>query len=445
MINKLTVAAQKLSPGVRKIIGNTSWLMADQIVRQCVVFVVGVLLARYLGPEEFGLYNYAVAFVLLFSAIAKLGLDSIVVRDIVRDPSCKDETLGTAFFLKLIAGAGTFLLAVGTIYLLRPEDTLTAWLVAITAAGMIFQAFDTIDFWFQSQVQSKYTVLAKSGSFLLVSLFKIFLIQMRAPIIAFAWAGLAELFLGAAGLAIIYQTKAGKMGLWRKSFSRAKALLRDSCPLILSGMAVVIYMRIDQVMLGELASGREVGNYSVAVRLVEACYFIPTQITASLFPSIINSKKNTLIYESRIQNLYDFMIWMGLISALLLSGFSGKIITFLFGDEYNGAVAVLPLQAWMSASVFFGIARTKWLIAEGHVKEILHIQVVAVSLNICANFILIPMYGAVGASLASLATASGANLIVAGYSKPIRHSMKMYVKSIALPFTFIKNKLGNLL
>lgn len=150
---------------LQKILANTGWLFVDKILRMGVGLLVGVWVARYLGPEQFGLYNYALSFVALFSAFATLGLDGIVVRDIVRDPSYKNEILGTAFILKLLGGISTLILAVGAVSLLRPHDNLTRWLVGIIAAGTIFQAFDVIDFWFQSQVQSKYTVYAKNVAF----------------------------------------------------------------------------------------------------------------------------------------------------------------------------------------------------------------------------------------------------------------------------------------
>lgn len=155
---------------LQKILANTGWLFIDKIIRMGVGLLVGIWVARYLGPEQFGLYNYALSFVALFSALATLGLDGIVVRDIVRDPSCKDETLGTAFVLKLIGGGLTFLFVVGANSLLRPHDRLTQWLVGIIALGTIFQAFDTIDFWFQSQVKSKHTVYSKNTAQLAINI-----------------------------------------------------------------------------------------------------------------------------------------------------------------------------------------------------------------------------------------------------------------------------------
>ncbi len=228
MINKLATVTQKFSPSRRKIIANSAWLLADKILRLGSALFVGVWVARYLGPEQFGLFNYAVAFVSLFGTLATLGLDSIIVRDIVREPSCKDEILGTAFVLKLISGIATLLLTIGTISLLRPNDNLTRWLVAIMAAGLILQSFDIIDFWFQSQVQSKYTVYARNTAFVSISIVKVALIQMRAPLIAFAWAGLAETALSAVGLVILYHVNRDFVKAWRYSFARAKVLLKYS-------------------------------------------------------------------------------------------------------------------------------------------------------------------------------------------------------------------------
>src|SRR5829696_232507 len=291
MPNKLTIAFQKISPGLHKILGNISWLLFERVLRMGVGFFVAVWIARYLGPEQFGLFSYAIAFVTLFSSIAMLGLDQIVVRDIVREKPNSDEILGTAFAMRLTAGVVVLLLTVGIVSLLRPGDELVHWLVAIIAAGMVFQPFDTIDVWFQSQVKSKYTVCAKSIAFLIASFIKIILVVVGAPLIAFAWVYLAEIFLGASGLVIAYQLYGHHLKKWRVHLARVWGLLSQGWPLIISGLAVIVYMRIDVVMLGELADSDAVGIYSVAVRLSEVWYFIPIAIVSSVLPSLIQAKQ----------------------------------------------------------------------------------------------------------------------------------------------------------
>src|SRR3989442_528209 len=209
--------------------------------------------------------------------------------------------MGTAFVLKLAVGLLTFLLAVATIAWIRPQDSITIGLVMIVAGGVLFQAFDTIDFWFQSQVQSKYTVYARDAAFLLVTGVKIVLILEQAPLIAFAWAMLAEVVVGAIGLVAVYWGTGHLLKEWQVSIQRAKMLLSDSWPLILSGLVIVVYMRIDQVMLGEMKGAEAVGIYSAAVKLSEVWYFIPMAIVSSVFPSIIEAKKlSEKLYYDRI-------------------------------------------------------------------------------------------------------------------------------------------------
>lgn len=402
MLDKLALASQNLSPGLRKIISNTGWLFADRILRLGVGLSVGVWIARYLGPGQFGLYNYALAFVSLFSAIATLGLDGIVVREIVRDPSCKDEVLGTAFVLKLISGSGTLLLTIGAITLLNPDDNLTRWLVGVTAAGTIFQAFDTIDFWFRSQVQSKNTVYARNTAFVLVSLIKVVLIQVQAPLLAFAYVGLIEVVLGAVGLIIAYRMNKFFFNKWRVSFLRAKKLLKDSWPLILSGVMIMTYMRIDQIMLGEMVGKQAVGIYSAAVRLTEAWYFVPAAIVSSVFPSIVEAKKiNEALYYSRLQRLYSLMALLSYLVAVPATLLSDWLIQVLYGPEYSEAGSMLAILIWSSLFTSLGIARTCFLTTMNWTK--LHFMTVSLGciINVVLNLILIPIYEAMGAVIAT--------------------------------------------
>jgi len=403
MFNKLAARSQKISPGLRKIIGNSSWLLADRILRMGVGLFVGVWVARYLGPEQFGFYNYAIAFVALFSAVATLGLDGIVVRDLVRDPACKEETLGTAFILKLIGGIVTLLLTIGTVSLLRPDDNLTLWLVGITATGLIFQAFDTIDFWFQSQVQSKYTVYAKNTAFVLIALVKVILIQKEAPLIAFAWAGLAEFAIGAFGLVTAYQMTGHHLKAWGGSVLQAKKLLQNSWPLILSGMVIMVYMRIDQVMLAQMKDATAVGVYSAAVRLSEVWYFIPTAIVSSVLPSIVEAKKiSEKLYYERIQKLFNLMSVLAYAIAIPVTFLSSQVITLTFGEGYTDAGPVLAIHIWTGIFVYLGLARGPWVLTENLVKFSFITTAIGAIINIILNYFLITKYGVIGAAVSTI-------------------------------------------
>ncbi len=421
----------KSRSGLRAIITNTGWLFADRILRMGVGLIVGVWVARYLGVHQYGLFNYATAFVALFSSFATLGLDNVVVRDIVHDLSHKEKILGTSFWLKLFGGVSCLLLAVSTIYVLRHDDKMTIWLVAILGTAGIFQAFDTIDFWFQSQVQSKYTVVAKNTAFIITTLIKIALIQMQASLIAFAWMTVVEIALGAMGLAMAYNIKGYSFRLWRWSFPVAKTLLKDSWPLILSGLTIMIYMRIDQIMLGEIIGDGAVGIYSAASRISEVWYFIPTAIVSSVSPTIFAAKQNNEeVYYQRIKQLLGLMVLISIAIALPMSFLSGSIITMLFGNDYAPAAGILSIHIWASLFVFIGVGTSPWFIAEGLTHLSLRRTLVGAIINVVLNLFLIPTYAGVGAAIATVISYAFGSFLVNAMHPKTQKIFNIQIKSL---------------
>jgi O-antigen/teichoic acid export membrane protein len=418
----------------QKTISNTGWLFFDKIVRLGVGLFVGAWVARYLGPDQYGLLSYVIAFVSLFSAMATLGLDGIVVRNIVRDPASKEEILGTAFVLKLIGGIAALLLSTGSLIILRPSGSLVHWLVGITAAGMIFQALDPIDFWFQSQIQSKYVVYARTTAFSLIAVIKIALILTAAPLMAFACAGMAEIALASIGLMIVYQSKGNNIKAWRANLACGKSLLRDSWPLILSGIMVSIYGRIDQVMIGNMVGNAEVGIYSAAVRLAEAWYFIPLAVAGSVFPSIVEAKAiSEELFYGRLQKLYNLMALMAYIVAIPVTLMAGWLVTILFGAAYARAGPMLAGLIWAGLFVNLGVARSSFLTTMNWTR--IHFMTVSLGciINVALNYLLIPLYGGMGAVVASCVAywfaAHGACFVY----KPLYKTGYMLTRAIVYP------------
>jgi PST family polysaccharide transporter len=435
MLNQLTVLIQKLSPELLKIISNIGWLFADRVLRMGVGLIVTAWVARYLGPQQFGLFNYATAFVSLFGVLATLGLDQIVVRDMVREPSCKNETLGTAFVLKLSGGILTILVTTGTIFLLRPDDQLTHWLVVITAAGTIFDAFNTIDFWFQLQVKSKYTVIAKNTAFILITLLRIALLQMQAPLIAFAWALLAENALGALGLAIAYKVQGQSLLAWRPSLLRAKTLLKESWPLLLSGLAIMVYLRIDQIMLGQLADDKAVGIYSAATKISELWYYIPIAIVTSVTPSIVEAKKvSETLYYNKLQKLFNLMAVIAYMIAIPMTFLSKYIVVMIFGQNYVASGGVLSIHIWAALFVFFGWSKGIWIVAEGLTMFSLVATTSGAVMNILLNFLLLPIYRETGAAIATVISYAFVDYFLCMIYPPTQRIGLVMTKALALNF-----------
>jgi O-antigen/teichoic acid export membrane protein len=417
-------------PNLLKIVDNIGWLFFDKVLRMGVGLLVMVWVARYLGPQQFGLFNFATAFVGLFGAVAGLGLQSIVVRDIVRDPACKEETLGTAAVLQLGGGGLAYGLILGTIFWLRPDDAMAKWLVAILGSMMLFKASEVAMYWFESQVLSKYTVWVQNGSFLVFVAVKLALIFGSAPLLAFAWATVAE----AALFALLLLGMLGVHGLGLRklkiSLTRAKAMLADSWPLLLSGMAIATYMKVDQIMLGQMLGDEAVGIYSAATRISEVWYFIPMMIVASVFPAMLEAKKQSdVLYQQRFQRLYDLMVWLSFAVALAMTFLAGPVVVFLYGPAYAAAGTVLAIHVWASVFVFLGVASSQWFIAEN--RQILSFQrtLLGLVINIALNYIFIPRFGAAGAAYATILSQASVGLLYDVFQKETRPMFYMKIKS----------------
>lgn len=389
--------------GLLKILDNIGWLFFDKILRMGLGLLVGVWVARYLGPEQFGLLNFATAFVGLFGAIAGLGLQGIVVRDIVRDPDGARLTLGTAGVLQLVGGLLSFLIILGAIAYLRPDDALARSIVAILGSMMLLKSSDIAVYWFESQVQSKYTVWVQNSVFLVFAAIKVALILHHAPLIAFAWATLAEALVVALILLSVLARRGHAISRLKVSTERAKGLLKDSWPLILAAIAVTVYMKIDQIMLGQMMGDEAVGIYSAAVKISEVWYFIPMAIVASVFPAILEAKKRSeILYLARLQKLYDLTVIISVAIALPMTFLATPIVGLLFGDAYLEAGAVLAIHIWASVFVFLGVASGKWFLAEGRQNLALQRTLLGAGANVGLNFLLIPTNGATGAAVATL-------------------------------------------
>ncbi|HBL10722.1 MAG TPA: flippase [Cyanobacteria bacterium UBA11162] len=406
MLEKLAALTQKFSPGLRQVISNTSWLLADKIFQMGLGALVGIWVARYLQPKDYGLLTYAITWVALFGAIAQLGLGTIVIRDIARDPAGKDETMGTAFVLQIIGGILTLILTVGIILLLKPNEILTHWLVGIVATATIFQAFGTIDYWFQSQLQSKYTVVANNLVSLANAFLRVGLIQIKATVIAFAWARLAEAILRGIALIVAYRINGNNLRRWKYSFSRAKTLLQESWTLVLAGLAIYIYASSDQVMLGSLLKETtELGFYSAAVKISELFNFIPMIIYQSLLPKLVElKKKDRTEYMANFQIYFDLMSLLWIAIAIPISIFSSYIINLLYGESYAASSTILSIYVWAQFGSNFGLARNAYLAVEGKLHISLYLSVIGAVTNIAINYLLIPSYGALGATIATLIT-----------------------------------------
>ena len=276
--------------GFMKYFRNISWLFAEKILRIIGGIFISIWIARYLGPEQFGLLNYAQSFVGLFAVVATLGLDGIVVRELVKNEDIRDTLLGTTFYLKLVGAIFVFIILSIAINF-TSNDSYTNTLVFIIASAVSFQSFNVIDAYFQSKVLSKYVVFANFISFFVTSIIKILLVLNEAPLEYFAYVILFDSFILACGFIYFYLDNSLSFKKWKFDKIVAINLLKDSWPLIIADIALTIQSYIDQVMLKEMLGFKEVAYYSLAFKLTAFFGFMPMVLQSTILPAVVNAKK----------------------------------------------------------------------------------------------------------------------------------------------------------
>jgi O-antigen/teichoic acid export membrane protein len=392
----------KQHPSIRKYFSNTSWLLGERILRMGVSLFVGIYIVRYLGPEKYGLLSYTMSFVWIFSALLDLGHREIIVRELVLYPEQRNVILGSAILLRL-SGAVFLVSGVAIGLQLVDNDEQTSLMIVIIALGMAFQSWELIDYYFQSQVQSKYTAWAQTVQLIVASLIKIYLIIWQAPLIYFAAIFSLEYVITAALFLLMYKWQVGSFPIRNCNLKYAKQMLKNSFPLLLTGTAILIYMKIDQVMLKELVGTETVGTYAAAVKLCEVWYHIPVLIAVSLYPAIIGVKdKDPALYHAQLQKLYTLLVWVALVLAIPITFLADWIIYILYGNEYIESVIILKIYVWAGIFVSMSLANNKWMVIENFQNYILLTTLLGMSSNIIFNVILIPSYGAPGAAVATL-------------------------------------------
>ena len=416
----------------QKYVKNTGWLLAGKLLS----LVVGFIIARYLGPYAFGDLSFADAFAALFAAVGTLGLDSFIIREIIQHPDKRDEILGTSLVMRLAANAVLIPLAILTYLAFRQLSTnetevSLALLIALCSSAALFKSFNIIDSYFQSQVASKYVVHVQNVCLVLSTGVKIALIYNHAPVLYFAGALVFDSAILALGLLFIYKRKQLHLHTWTFNWVRAKSLIQQSWPLILTAVMISIYMKIDQVML-KSAGSKIVGIYSAAARISESWYFIPVAIVTSVFPAIIHARKTDIErYHKRLQNLYDLLVAISLPVAILVSIFANQIIHILYGNPYQGAGILLSIHIWSGIFVFLGSASSQFLLAEGFTLISFSRTAFGALVNVVLNLWLIPIYGALGASIATLIAYASSTFFILAIPHTREQGLRM-LKSLFL-------------
>jgi|LSQX01.3.fsa_nt_gb O-antigen/teichoic acid export membrane protein len=423
---------QKISSreGMLKMTKNFSWLFADKIFKLTIVMAVNIWAYRYLGPENVGIWNYAIAFVTIFTPIANMGIDGIVVRDIVTNPKRKNELIGAAFMLKLFGGIALTFLTALAIYIRRPEDSQMLYYIIVISSAHIFLAFDAIDLYNQSQLKSKYTVLSKSIGYTICSGLKVYFILKGLPLEYFIWVQFIENAIGAVFLIYWYQRQNNKINQWKFSLRTSLSLTKQSWPLILTTSLLFVQQYIDQVFIGDWIGEEELGQFSTAAKLIALFGFIPMIIQSTVGPEIANAKKQSEeLYLYKFKKLYQIML---LVSVFVIACcfIAGKFaVTLLYGKEYEQAGILMGLMSIRFLFINFSVIKTLYVTNNNIFVYYLLTSLLGASLNIGLNIVLIPHFGSVGAIWASIISFLISIILIDLFYKQARDNFKCMIEA----------------
>ncbi|OAD46834.1 hypothetical protein LPB303_00865 [Polaribacter atrinae] len=393
---------------------------------------VGAWVARYLGPETFGLLAYSNSLVALFLPIGMIGLNDIAVKEFVNAKNNVEigKILGTAFLMKLFFGLVSFLILILFVFL-NKDFLEIRFLILIFSSFLILQSLEVFDFYFQSQVKSKFVVYSRIIAVSISCILKIVLIELNATVAYFAIVIVLEFFITHLFTFLYFNKSKIKVSIFDFDKNYVLSLLKKSWPLFLSGMMYIVYTKIDQIMVKDILGAKDAGLYAVSISLSEVWYFIPNIIAVSFFPAILFYKtKDKKIYYKRITNLYSLLFWLAVFLSLFITFFGEWIIEKLYGNSYLQSYKILSIYIWSNIFFFFTTISSKWLVAEGFYMHSFYRNILGAILNIILNIILIHKFGLTGAALSTLISYAFVGLFYDLFFKELRINFKLKLKSI---------------
>ena len=414
-----------------KVVKNAGWIVGGRLVNKVLAFLVGILTARYLGPSNYGLINYAAAYITFFASVCTLGINSVIIKDFIDHPEEEGQAVGTTLVLRAVSSLLSAIMVVGLVAVVDRDELTTILVVALSSIGLAFQIFDTLNYWFQSRLQSKYCAIATVISHVGVSVYKIVLLVTGKDVAWFAVATSVECIVEAVFLLLVYRKQGGP----RFSFSgqKAKQLLTASSSFIVSGLMVSIYASTDKLMLKQMLDEVAVGHYSLAVSLSTTWAFVLQAVIDSVYPSVIqSSSKGTEVFNRKNRQLYALVFYIAMFMALLITVLAKPIVSILYGEAYLPAVLPLRIVVWYTAFSYLGVARNGWIVCENCQRYLKYLYISSALINVALNWVCIPLFGAPGAALASLVTQMSTTVFLPALIRPLRPNAKLMFEAVLL-------------
>ena len=414
---------------MNKLVKNASWIIVCKVIQSLLGFVISMLTARYLGPSNYGLINYAQSLVVFVTPIMQLGFNNILVQEIVNTPEEDGEILGTTLFFSFLSSL-TCMIGVCTFaFIANRDETTTVIVCVLFSLNLVIQAFEQLEYWFQAKLLSKYRAIVGLIAYTLVSVYKIYLLITHKSVYWFAISYSIDYLIISISLYIIYRRLGGKR--LTVSSQKAKAMLAKCYPYIFSAMMITIFTQTDRIMLKQMLNASATGYYSAAVLLSGITSFVFQAVIDSFRPKLFeDAKVGTDKFEKGIVQLYSLVIYAALLQCLAMTLLARPIVMITYGIKYEPAILLLRIVCWISTFSYVGVIRNIWILVENKQKLLFPINAIGALSNVVLNLVLIPVWGASGAAFASLITQSFTNFFVNYFFKAMRHNNNLIIKAL---------------
>lgn len=415
--------------GTSKVVKNAGWIIAARLVQAILSFVIGMLTARFLGPSNYGLINYAASIVAFFTPIMELGITNVIVHQLIEHKEEEGQSIGTAIVLNCISSivciVGITIFAIVTNW--NEKETIIVCL--LYSILLVFKAIEIVQYWFQARLLSKYSSIASLIAYVVVSAYKVFLLATHKSIYWFAMSYVLDNFMVALLLLVLYRNLGGQ----KLSFSKktAKRLFTAGKYYIVSSMMVTIFAQTDKIMLKGMLGKDSVGFYSAAIVCAGITGFVVAAIIDSFRPVIFENKKRSVEkFEESLRQLYSIIIYFSLLQSIAMTVGAKLIVGVVYGNQYAPSVVALRIVVWYTTFAYLGSVRNIWLLAENQQKYLWVVNLSGAVANVLLNLCLIPCIGLNGAAIASLITQFFTNVIVGYIIKPIRPNNRIMISGL---------------
>lgn len=414
---------------------NLSWIFFGNVFYSLFHFGMDAFAANILSLNDNGMLNYATSLITFISAICGFGFSSIITREFVEDDARSGDCLCSCILTQ--SGAGVLAIAVLQVIvrILAPGESQLYTITLLQSTSMIFSSLSLYVYWFRYKNKADLVAILRLAAFGITALWRILSLCVFRNLMCYAIGLAAESVLFGGFLLVSFFRS--YRGTFRFSSQLVRKILKSSYPFIFSALLATIYSQTDKIMIKSLVDNSAVALYSAAVRLATALAIIPSSLIEAFRPDVMSLKhKNEALYKKRFRQVYAIVFWFSVAYGLFVTCFAKYILLIIYGEKYLGAANSLALVVWYSAFSYFGAINNMYMVAEYKSKWVQITTLAGALCNILLNALLIPVWGIMGASLASLLTQFVANFTMMWCVKDLRGGFYNMLKGIALQNVF---------